>query len=116
MAKIAWVLAEKLRHYRHLRGLSQIELADRAGVSRRTVTLYEASKGSGSFDVVAKLAKVLEVEESDLVHVEAPPKPITIRPTLREMADAVARAVRDIPEGVHVFSTDDPTKKNNDEK
>jgi len=65
--KIREVLALNLRKFRHLRGLSQEELAHRANVDRTYVSALERSVYAASIDVVDRLAQVLSVEASDLL-------------------------------------------------
>lgn len=55
-----------LRVYRDLRGLTQAALADRAGVSRVTVTEIETGRKQGSVATLRALADALEVTLDDL--------------------------------------------------
>jgi len=61
------LLALNLRRYRRTAGLSQEELAHRAGVDRTYISALERSVYSASIDVVARLAAVLEVDAADLL-------------------------------------------------
>jgi len=61
------LLALNLRRYRRTAGLSQEELARRAGVDRTYISALERSVYSASIDVVARLAAVLEVDAADLL-------------------------------------------------
>lgn len=55
-----------LRVYRDLRGLTQAELAARAGVSRVTVAEIETGRKQGSIATLRKLADALGVTLDDL--------------------------------------------------
>ena len=61
------VLALNLRKFRHARGMSQEELAHRAGIDRSYISSLERAKYSAGVDVVDRLARVLGVEASDLL-------------------------------------------------
>jgi transcriptional regulator with XRE-family HTH domain len=56
----------RLREWRETRALTQVELAERAGVSSRSVAGYEAGTGARP-PTVRKLAKALGVEVTDLM-------------------------------------------------
>ena len=71
----------RLREWREARALTQVELADRAGVSERSVAGYEAGGGARP-PTVRKLAEALGVEVLDLMEETARPK--VLRPRSRE--------------------------------
>ena len=56
------IVATNLRRLRHARGLSQEELADRAGINRNYVGMLEREQHSATVDMLEKLAEVLETE------------------------------------------------------
>ncbi|WP_323038899.1 helix-turn-helix transcriptional regulator [Gemmobacter sp.] len=60
-------LARNLRKLRKARGLSQEELAHRAGIDRTYISSLERCVYSASVDVVDRLAVVLGVEAADLL-------------------------------------------------
>jgi transcriptional regulator with XRE-family HTH domain len=64
------IFARNIRHWRAHRGLSQEQLALRAGVSRGYMSDLERAEYSASLDVVEKIAKVLGVTAASLL--EAP--------------------------------------------
>jgi transcriptional regulator with XRE-family HTH domain len=70
--EIREVFARNLKAARRARGLSQEELAYRAGIDRTYISSLERSVYNASIDVVDRLAVVLEVEASDLL--KRPPK------------------------------------------
>lgn len=59
-------LQHQLTYYRQKMGLSQRELATRAGVSPGAVCLYEQGRRSPSLGVLFRLATALEVSVSEL--------------------------------------------------
>ncbi|MBB3289175.1 transcriptional regulator with XRE-family HTH domain [Rhizobium sp. BK347] len=61
------MLARNLKAARLAKGLSQEELAHRAGIDRTYISSLERSIYNASIDVVDRLAKVLETEASDLL-------------------------------------------------
>lgn len=61
------IFAVNLRKYRHERGLSQEELAHRAGIDRTYISSLERSIYAASIDVVEQLAKELSIEPADLL-------------------------------------------------
>lgn len=65
--EIREVLALNLRKLRQARGLSQEELAHRAGIDRTYVSSLERSVYAAGIDVVDRIARVLGVEASDLL-------------------------------------------------
>ncbi|RWH71773.1 MAG: XRE family transcriptional regulator [Mesorhizobium sp.] len=65
--EIREILAHNLRTQRRARGLSQEELAHRAGIDRTYISSLERSVYAAGIDVVDSLAKVLGVEAADLL-------------------------------------------------
>jgi len=64
------VLARNLRRYRAERGLSQEELAHRAGIDRTYISSLERMQYGASIDVVESLAKVLSIAPHELLRPE----------------------------------------------
>lgn len=79
--EIREVLARNLRKARQAKGLSQEELAHRAGVDRTYVSALERRVYAASIEVVDRLACELDVEAADLLR----------RPTRREASAAKAK-------------------------
>lgn len=52
-------MKEKLRELREKKGLSQKKLADKLGVGRTTVTLWELGINKPRIDMLPNLAKIL---------------------------------------------------------
>lgn len=53
------IVARNLRRLRHAKGLSQEELADRAGINRNYVGMLEREENAATVDMLEKLAEVL---------------------------------------------------------
>lgn len=65
--EIRTLFAGNLRKYRLERGLSQEDLAHRAGLDRTYISSLERCVYAASIDVVAKVAAVLEIEPYKLL-------------------------------------------------
>lgn len=61
--------AANLRHYRQEKGVSQEDLAHRAGLDRTHISSLERSVYSASIDVIQKVAVVLDVEPHKFLEV-----------------------------------------------
>ena len=61
------VMAINLRRLRHAKGMTQEELAERAGLSARYVGGIERADVSASVTVLGRIAEALEVEATELV-------------------------------------------------
>lgn len=59
------IVAINLRRLRHASGLSQEELADRAGINRNYVGMLEREQHSATVDILEKLAEVLEADPAE---------------------------------------------------
>lgn len=56
------IVATNLRQMRHAEGLSQEELADRAGVNRNYVGMLEREEHAATVDMLEKIAAILNVD------------------------------------------------------
>jgi transcriptional regulator with XRE-family HTH domain len=56
------IVARNLRQIRHAKGLSQEELADRAGINRNYVGMLERSEHAATVDMLEQLAIALDVD------------------------------------------------------
>jgi transcriptional regulator with XRE-family HTH domain len=61
------ILAQNLRRIRKSTGLSQEELADRAGLHRTYISSIERAERNVSLENIFLLAKALGIEPSDLL-------------------------------------------------
>jgi len=60
-------LVKRLRHLRAERGLSQVALAERAGIARSYLARLELGQQDPTLGTVEKLAKALRVRVSRLI-------------------------------------------------
>lgn len=60
--KLREIVARNLRQLRQAKGMSQEELADRAGINRNYVGLLEREQHAATVDMLEKLADILEVD------------------------------------------------------
>ena len=60
-------MARSLRRLRAERGLTQEEVAERAGLNRNYVGMIEREENSPTIDVIEKIAVVLDVDPADLL-------------------------------------------------
>lgn len=72
---LAWmnireILAANLKRYRHAAGLSQEELAHRAGIDRTYISSLERCQYAASIEVVEDLARELGIEAHVLIRAE----------------------------------------------
>lgn len=58
------IVARNLRQIRHAKGMSQEELADRAGINRNYVGMLERSEHAATVDMLEQLAAALDIEPS----------------------------------------------------
>jgi transcriptional regulator with XRE-family HTH domain len=65
--KLREVVAKNLRKLRQAKGLSQEELADRAGINRNYVGMLEREENAATVDMLEKLAEVLEIDPIELL-------------------------------------------------
>lgn len=61
------VFATNLKRYRRAAGLSQEELAHRAGIDRTYISALERGRYAASIDVVERLAQHLDVSVAQLL-------------------------------------------------
>ncbi|MEK6638784.1 MAG: helix-turn-helix transcriptional regulator [Pseudomonadota bacterium] len=64
--KLREIIARNLRKIRHAKGMSQEELADRAGINRNYVGMLEREQHGATVDMLEKLATILEIDPVDL--------------------------------------------------
>lgn len=75
MGRLRGVLAGNLRRLRRARGLSQEELAGRAGLNRNYIGMIEREENAATVDVLERLAGVLGVRATELLDDGDPPPP-----------------------------------------
>jgi transcriptional regulator with XRE-family HTH domain len=80
--------SENLLFFRKKRGLTQDGLAKLSGVSRRMLAYYETHKANPTVDVIASIAKALNVSIEDLIG------KVEIKTTLDEVLNVDARTLK----------------------
>ena len=60
--KLGAAVSRRLRRFRHQSGLTQEELAARAGLNRNYIGMIEREENSPTVDTLEKLAAVLKIE------------------------------------------------------
>ena len=60
-------LNERLAKLRRLKGLTQSELADKVGVTTRSIQNYELGTRTPKMDTIAKIAEALEIDEKAIL-------------------------------------------------
>lgn len=66
----AYGLAERLALARKARGISQQQVADRIGVTRRTISDYELGRRQPSLDALGEIAKCYQVTTDFLLGID----------------------------------------------
>lgn len=64
--------SEKLRTLREARGLTQLQVANRIGVSKAMISAYETASKVPSIEVLIRLSRLFSVSVDYLVCVDAP--------------------------------------------
>lgn len=78
------MFAKRLRQAREERGWSQQQLADRVGIARVTITMYEAGEREPDFETLTKLAQALGVTTDYLLGRTDNPHPPAAVPVQEE--------------------------------
>lgn len=73
---IAHILGERIERYRIEAGLTQAELAERAGLGKRTLERIEAGHGAELVSLIRVLRALEALEGFDTLLPELPPSPI----------------------------------------
>jgi transcriptional regulator with XRE-family HTH domain len=93
MAEMRALLARNLRLWRNARGLSQEELADRAGINRGYMSDLERGRYSATIVMIGKLAEALAIEPAELLRQSAKSGASrTARPRVATMLEAAEEA------------------------
>lgn len=75
-AAIAHILGERIERYRIEAGLTQAELAERAGIGKRTLERIEAGHGAELVSLIRVMRALQALEGFDRLLPELPPSPI----------------------------------------
>lgn len=63
-------IGERIKSARKNAGLTQRELGEKLGVSEKTVSSWEINRTEPSMGTLEKIAKVLDINKSDLLDIE----------------------------------------------
>ena len=74
---------ERLARLRKERGWTQVELAERVGITQRLVSDYERGRLRLNADIVVRLANALEIATDELLQPKAVQTPLRSKPSLR---------------------------------
>jgi len=74
---------ERLARLRKERGWTQVELAERVGITQRLVSDYERGRLRLNADIVVRLANALEVATDELLQPKELRSPLRRKPSLR---------------------------------
>lgn len=83
MEKVKENFAANVYYFRRLRGLTQAELAEKVGITTGFIGCIENARSNVSFDIIAKLADVLNTNVKSLF--EIPPKKYTNKDQIDEL-------------------------------
>lgn len=62
-------IGRRIRKYREVRGISQVQLAEKLGISNSRVSNWEQGINRPDADILADMCRVLEVSPSELLDV-----------------------------------------------
>jgi transcriptional regulator with XRE-family HTH domain len=70
------LFGKNLRRFRTAKGLTQAQLAEQVGMSRRMIVHYEKYATHPPAEKIAQLARVLDVSAEDLLKTDSSPQPL----------------------------------------
>lgn len=73
MAKSGELIGQNLKRIRELKGFSKESLAKAMGVSRQTIYTYEKGQGLINSEIISKLCRILEIEDTELLKIQKNP-------------------------------------------
>jgi len=91
------IFGKKLAELRVRHGLTQVELAEKLGVSQKTITHYERRTSNPSLELINRLAAFFDVPPAELVDDTLEPQPRRRRPGPRSRLDELVEQVREFP-------------------
>jgi repressor LexA len=86
--------SDRLREVREQRGLTQKDLAERTGLAANSVYRYETGENDPAGDILARLARELDVSSDYLLGLVDDPKAILTEEDLSPMERKLLQAVR----------------------
>jgi transcriptional regulator with XRE-family HTH domain len=90
-AEVVRRFAGRLREVRLARGMTQVQLADRASVTPTYIGKLEGGRVAPGIDLVDRLSRALGTTLADLLPESAPPDPVAV---LREQAARLSEALK----------------------
>lgn len=99
MDKIGKIFTDNLRYWRKQRGITQEQLAEKAGLSVPGVQKAESGQRWPTPDTVTALARALEVPERFFFSAATPVMPPSPEQAL-EVLEGIVKQVRRLPEGM----------------
>lgn len=87
-----------IRRIRKCKGLTQVDVAEMAGIAVNSLRLYEAGKRTPNLEQVQHIAKALDVEWLDLVDSDTAAKMTIdhVRSGLKALSTPIERVTRDM--------------------
>jgi len=98
-AELRRVLSANIKHYRGLRGWSQVILADKIGISTNFLADIETGKSWVSSLTLSKLASIFEIEAYELFKPDKTPKDETkeaIRSIVNDISVTIEHSLKQI--------------------
>lgn len=85
-------VGEKIREIRLAKEMTQVDLAEKLGVTQSMIGQYERSKKPPKFDTILKIAEALEVEPGELISQKIVVEALRndVLPKLKETAQKMA--------------------------
>jgi len=97
----------KIAQYRKLRGLTQVELADKAGLNVTTVNRMESPEADPQLSTLTKIAEALDVSVEILIEPTRPVAPVTYQTVSEKILARFFELLRDFAPDIK----DDDEKK-----
>ena len=98
-SKLRQVLSANIKHYRGLRGWSQVVLAEKVGISTNFLADIETGKSWISSLTLSKLANIFEIDPYELLKPEKAPKDETkeaIRSIVNDISVTIQHSLKQI--------------------
>ncbi len=97
----------KLKQVRESKGMTQMELSERSGITQKSISLWEDGSGNPTIKNLAKVAQVLQVGLEELLGNQDTTKPI-VSPMDRliNTLHKLSRQAQQQPDGVEVLQAE----------
>lgn len=77
------IIGQRIRVARKQKGYSQMELANLAGISNRTISMYETGNSSPDIEIANRLANTLQISFDALFFIKAAESELQDKPLHR---------------------------------